>query len=322
MERMEAMFRPEIKVLDCTIRDGGLMNNWQFSDDMVRDVYKALCAAGVDIMEMGYLSSEKSYSRKENGAWRFCKQEDLRRIVGDNEAGIKLGALADIGRIEYSDIPAKKDSPLDMIRVACYVKDVDKAIDLANHCMDKGYETCVQLMAVSKVIERDLDEALDDLSKTQIGTVYIVDSYGALYCEQVEYLVKKYIQALPGKAVGYHGHNNQQLAFGNSIEAIIHGANRIDATLYGIGRAAGNCPMELLMAFLKNPKFDLAPILEAIQNHLLPLSKELEWGYHVPYMVTGILNQHPRNAMKLMNSDQKHEFRQFYEKMTDPENLD
>lgn len=316
------MFRPEIKVLDCTIRDGGLMNNWMFDENVVKNVYNASVKAGVDIMEIGYLSSESSYSRTENGPWKFCAEDDLKRIIVDKPKGMQIGAMADIGRIDYKDIPEKKDSSIDIIRVACYVKDIDKAVDLANHCMDKGYETCIQLMAISKVIERDLDEALNDLSKSNVSTVYIVDSYGALYSEQVEYLVKKYVQALPGKSVGFHGHNMQQLAFANTIEAIIHGATRVDATMFGIGRAAGNCPMELLMSFLKNPKFDLRPILNVIQKDLLPLSKKLKWGYHIPYMVTGALNLHPRNAMKWMGSKKKNEFTEFYNLMIDPDNLD
>jgi 4-hydroxy 2-oxovalerate aldolase len=316
------MFRPEIKVLDCTIRDGGLMNNWQFEESFVKNVYTALCAAGVDIMEIGYLSSEKAYSRKENGPWKFCAKEDLQRIIGDKKTDMKIAAMADIGRIEFEDIPQKKDSVLDLIRVACYAKDTDKAIDLANHCMEKGYDTCVQLMAVSTVIERDLEEALDDLSKSKVSTVYIVDSFGALYSEQIQTLTKKFLQALPGKVIGFHGHNNTQLAFANSIEAIVWGANQTDSTLFGIGRAAGNCPLELMMSFLKNPKYDLRPILEIIQTQLIPLSKKLEWGYQIPYAISGALNQHPRDAMAFMAEAQRGSFREFYEKMREPNPLE
>lgn len=316
------MFRPEIKVLDCTIRDGGLMNNWQFDDRFVRNVFMALSKAGVDVMEIGYLSSEKSYSRKENGPWKFCATEDIKRIIGDVETDMMLGAMADIGRIEYNDIPDKKDSPLSIIRVACYAKESDKAIDLAHHCMDKGYDTAVQLMAVSKVIERDLDEALDDLSKSRVPAVYLVDSYGALYSEQIHYLVKKYRDALPGKQIGFHGHNNMQLAFANTIEAIICNVNRVDATLYGIGRAAGNCPLELIMSFLKNPKFNLRPILDVIQAEMLPMREKIDWGYHIPYMITGSLNEHPRSAMKLMASENRNNFREFYESLFAPDTLE
>jgi 4-hydroxy 2-oxovalerate aldolase len=316
------MFRPQIKVLDCTVRDGGLINKWQFSDDFVRKVFLALSEAGVDYMEIGYKSSEKYFSRDENGAWKFCTEDDLKRIVGGFDNNMKLSAMADIGRIDTEDIIPQKDSVLDMIRVACYVKEIDKGISLAHQCLDKGYETTINLMAVSKVLERDLDEGLSDLSKSSVPVVYIVDSFGAMYSEQIHFLVKKYFAALPGKELGIHAHNNQQLAFANTIEAIIAGVNRIDATLYGMGRGAGNCPLELLLSFLKNPKFDIRPVIEIIQEIFIPLKAEIEWGYHIPYMITGILNEHPRSGMKAMAAEKLPNLRQYYEDLLDGTPLD
>ena len=316
------MFRPQIKVLDCTVRDGGLINKWQFSDDFVRKVFLALSEAGVDYMEIGYKSSEKYFSRDENGAWKFCTEDDLKRIVGGFDNKMKLSAMADIGRVDTEDIIPQKDSALDMIRVACYVKEIDKGISLAHQCIDKGYETTINLMAVSKVLERDLDEALNDLSKSSVPVVYIVDSFGAMYSEQIHFLVKKYFAALPGKELGIHAHNNQQLAFANTIEAIIAGVNRIDATLYGMGRGAGNCPLELLLSFLKNPKFDIRPVIEIIQEIFIPLKAEIEWGYHIPYMITGILNEHPRSGMKAMAAEKLPNLRQYYEDLLDGTPLD
>lgn len=273
-------------------------------------------------MEIGYKSSEKYFSRGENGAWKFCTEDDLKRIINDTETDMKLAAMADIGRVDYHDIPEKKDSALDMIRVACYAKEVDKGISLAHHCMEKGYETTINLMAVSKVIERDLDEALDDLSKSKVPVVYVVDSFGSMYSEQIHFLAKKYIEALPGKEIGIHTHNNQQLAFANTIEAIIAGINRIDATIYGMGRGAGNCPLELLLSFLKNPKFDIRPILEVIQEFFIPLKSETEWGYHIPYLITGILDEHPRSGIKAMAAKEMPDLRKFYEDLRDGTPLD
>ncbi|MBI4690679.1 MAG: aldolase catalytic domain-containing protein [Nitrospirae bacterium] len=312
------MYRSQIKVLDCTVRDGGLINKWQFSDDFVRKIFMALSRAGVDYMEIGYKSSEKYFSRSENGDWKFCTEDDLKKIVGNFDTNkMKLSAMADIGRIDFEDIPPKKDSVLDMIRVACYAHEVDKGINLAHHCMDKGYEVTINLMAVSKVLEKDLDDALEDLAKSQVPVIYLVDSFGAMYSEQIHFLAKKYFKSLPGKELGIHTHNNQQLAFANTIEAIIAGINRIDATLYGMGRGAGNCPLELLLNFLKNPKFDIRPILEIIQELLIPMKEEVEWGYHIPYMITGILNEHPRSGMKIMASKKLPNLKQFYEDLRD-----
>jgi 4-hydroxy 2-oxovalerate aldolase len=316
------MYRPQIKVVDCTIRDGGLMNKWQFDDDLVEQVYLANTAAGIDYMEIGYLSSESAFDRKEYGAWRFCAEQDLQRIIGHNgEKKIKLSAMADIGRIDYDDIPQRSESSLDMVRVACYVHQIDKAIALGHHCMDKGYETTINLMAVSTVGLRDLEEALDDLSKSRVPIIYLVDSFGAFYSEDIDTLSQKYMAALPEKTIGIHTHNNQQLAFANTIAAIINGANYLDASLYGIGRGAGNCPLELLISFLKNPKFKVGPLIEVIESHIVPWHKKIDWGYFIPYMVTGVLNQHPRAAMAHMESDKKERITDFFNTITNSTDL-
>jgi len=316
------MFRPEIKVIDCSVRDGGLMNKWQFDDNFVRKTYTALTEAGVDYMEIGYLSSESAFSRDEVGPWKFCAEADIRRIIGESEKKIKLSAMADIGRIAYDDIPLKSESSLDMIRVACYAHQVDAAIELAHHCMDKGYEATINLMAVSTVVQRELDEALDDLSKSRVPIVYVVDSFGAFYSEDIDLLAKKYMDRLPGKTIGIHCHNNQQLAFANTITAIIDGINYLDASLYGIGRGAGNCPLELLISFLKNPKFRVRPLIDAIETVILPWQEKIDWGYYIPYMVAGALNQHPRAAMAHMESGKKNSITEFFDQATSAAELD
>jgi 4-hydroxy 2-oxovalerate aldolase len=160
----------------------------------------------------------------------------------------------------------------------------------------------------------DLEEGLSQLAECPLKAVYIVDSYGALFSEQIHYLVQQFAKYLKPKGieVGIHCHNNQQLGFANTIEAIRKGANFMDATIYGIGRAAGNCPLELLLAFLKNPKFKLDPILDIIEKEFLPLREQIEWGYLIPDMITGILNQHPRSAIALRGSKEKKSFSEFY----------
>ena len=171
-------------------------------------------------------------------------------------------------------------------------------------------------MAISKDQGIELDEALRQIeAESKANVVYIVDSFGNLYQETTEILVKRFKAILKTKEVGFHGHNHQQLAFSNTIEAIIHNANFLDATIYGIGRAAGNCPLELLIGFLKNPKFDLRPILDIISQEFIPLSSKIEWGYVIPYAIAGMMNEHPKAAMALRNSDNKENYREFYESL-------
>jgi len=310
------MFREKIKVFDCTIRDGGLINNHDFESRFAREVYKALSAAGVDYMEIGYKNSKKLFSPKEYGKWKFCDDEEIKRVIDGVKSAMKLSIMVDVDRVDIEDVKPKKDSPVDMIRVACYVKDIDKAIFLANHFADKGYETTINIMAISHAPDNELTEALHQLEEeTKAGVIYIVDSFGALYQESVEFLVKKFKGILKSKEIGMHAHNNQQLAFGNTIEAIIHDANYVDGTVYGLGRAAGNCPLELLIGFLKNPKFDIRPILDLISKEFIPLREKIEWGYIIPYAITGILDVHPKAAMTLRGSAKKEDYREFYESL-------
>ena len=161
--------------------------------------------------------------------------------------------------------------------------------------------------------------ALKVLVETPATAIYIVDSFGSLYSEQIQALTRKYLAHAEsaGKDVGCHAHNNQQLAYANTIEAIILGANRVDGTMYGMGRGAGNCPMELLIGFLKNPKFRLRPIIECIQKHIAPLQSELRWGPEIPYIITGQLNEHPRAAMNFLAEPNGQDWTAFYDQMLD-----
>lgn len=317
------MYREKIKVLDCTIRDGGLINNHQFGDGFVREVYRALSLAGVDYLELGYKNSPKLFSPKEYGAWKFCNDDDIARVIDGIESATKVSVMVDVGRVDIDDVKSADKSPVDMIRVATYVKDIDKAIHLVNHFAEKGYETTVNIMAISRALDNELNEALHQLNEEcRADVIYIVDSFGALYQESVEFLVKKFRSILTTKEVGMHAHNNQQLAFGNTIEAIIHDANFMDATVYGIGRGAGNCPLELLIGFLKNPKFDIRPILDLISKEFIPLRDRMEWGYIIPYAITGIFNEHPKSAIALRAGDRKEDYREFYESIAQAADLD
>ncbi|MDP7162336.1 MAG: aldolase catalytic domain-containing protein [Phycisphaerae bacterium] len=315
------MYRSEIKVVDCTIRDGGLVNDSKFAPETVREVYRAICESGVDYVELGYRNSKEMFSPAEFGPWRFCEEKHLRKAMdGIDPRGTKLAVMQDAHKAVPEDVLPKEDSVVDMIRVATYVKDVDKAIRLANNATDKGYEATINIMAISHEGGIFLDESLQQIEEeTSVNAVYVVDSFGALYSEEIHFLVEKFQMYLKTKEVGVHCHNSQQLAFANTIEGIIKNANYVDGTLYGLGRGAGNCPLELLLAFLKNPKFNLVPILKAIGQTIMPLRKELAWGYHIPYMLAGVLNQHPGEAIKWMDipESRRDDYVKFYSQITE-----
>ncbi|TWU43365.1 4-hydroxy-2-oxovalerate aldolase [Novipirellula aureliae] len=314
-------YRPELKVLDCTIRDGGLINNHLFTDEQVKAVYETCIAAGIDYMEVGYKNSARLFPKSDFGAWRHCDEEDLNRLFGDHDAektGLKLVAMADAEKSDWkTKVVPRSESVLDMIRVAFYAHQVSEAVEMIHHFNDLGYETMANLMAVSNITETEIDTVLENIAPTPAGTMVIVDSFGHLYREQVDRLYKKYTSAMEGtgKEIGIHAHNNMQLAFANTIEAIILGANRVDATMMGMGRGAGNCPMEILLGFLRNPKFSLRPVIQLLQDHIIPLREKVEWGPLVPYNITGQSNLHPQHAIKFRSSDHKDDFVKFYDEI-------
>ena len=315
-------YRPDIKVVDCTIRDGGLVNNFYFDDEFVRNLYTANVAAGVEYMEFGYKASKEIFDVKEFGKWKFCDEQDIRDIVGDNNTDLKISVMADVGRTDYKkDIIPKSDSVIDMIRIATYINTIPAAIEMIHYCVEMGYETTINIMAVSTAAESELDLALDLLAQSEVGTIYLVDSYGSLYPEQIRRLADKYLKVAEkyGKKVGIHAHNNQQLAFANTIEACTVGVSYLDATMSGMGRGAGNCNMELLLGFLRNPKYSLNPVLKFLQNQMLPLKKTgLVWGCDVQYMLTGQQNQHPRTAIAF-TAEQREDYAAFYQSLLDRE---
>ena len=311
-----------IRVVDCTIRDGGLVNNFYFDDEFVRNLYTANVAAGVEYMEFGYKASKEIFDVKEFGKWKFCDEQDIRDIVGDNNTDLKISVMADVGRTDYKkDIIPKTDSVIDMIRIATYINTIPAAIEMIHYCAEMGYETTINIMAVSTAAESELDLALDLLAQSEVGTIYLVDSYGSLYPEQIRRLADKYLKVAEkyGKKVGIHAHNNQQLAFANTIEACTVGVSYLDATMSGMGRGAGNCNMELLLGFLRNPKYSLNPVLKFLQNQMLPLKKTgLVWGCDVQYMLTGQQNQHPRTAIAF-TAEQREDYAAFYQSLLDRE---
>ena len=258
-------YRPDIKVVDATIRDGGLVNDFRFTEDFVKDLYKTNVDAGVDYMEFGYKASKDIFNESDFGPWKFCDEDAIRSIVGDNDTDMKIAVMADVGRCNYKrDIISKADSAIDLVRIATYINTIPAAIDMIEHCHKMGYETTVNIMAISTAKEAEISEALDLIGQSPVDGIYIVDSYGSLFMEQIDELADKYLAMAEenGKFVGIHAHNNQQLAFANTITALTRGVSYLDATVSGMGRGAGNCASEQLLGFLKNPKYDIIPILK------------------------------------------------------------
>ena len=307
--------RTDVKVVDATIRDGGLCNNFEFTDEFVTELYKANIKSGVDYMEFGYRASKKMFDPKKFGKWKFCDEADIRSIVGDNVSDMKIAVMADVGRCDYKeDFIPKSESVIDLVRVACYIHQIPAAVEMVEYFHKLGYETSCNIMAVSQANSDQIEAALEMLGESNVDVIYLVDSYGSFYPESAGALAKKYLEygEKYGKAIGFHAHNNQNLAFANTIETMSYGVSYLDATASAMGRGAGNCAMELLLGFLKNPKYNLFPLLSFIENYMLPLKASgVVWGYDIQYMLTGQLNRHPREAMAF-TADNRSDYCEFY----------
>ncbi len=311
-------YRSNIKVVDATLRDGGLVNDFYFTDEFVKDLYHANVSAGVDYMEFGYKASRDMFDTDKFGKWKFCNDEDIRAIVGDNNTDLKLAVMADVGRCNYkTDILDRSESPLDLIRVATYLNTIPAAVDMIEDAVNKGYEVSCNIMAISNTQESDLKIALDILGQSPVNILYIVDSFGSLYPEQIARIVDIYMEFLTkyGKKGGIHAHNNQQLAFANTIEAVGDGIDYLDATYASMGRGAGNCAMELLLGFLRNPKYNVYPTIRFVEKHMEKLRQEgILWGYDLQYLMTGLLNQHPRAAIQF-TKEKRNDYSEFYKEI-------
>ncbi|MBO5343777.1 MAG: aldolase catalytic domain-containing protein [Ruminococcus sp.] len=311
-------YRADIKVLDATLRDGGLVNEFRFSDEFVKALYLANIRAGVDYMEFGYKGDKSMFDVDKFGPLKFCDDEYIRSIVGENNTDLKIGIMADVGRCNYKeDIHDASESPVDLIRVATYLHQIPTAVSMIEDAKNKGYEVSCNIMAISNARESDIEAALDILGKSPVDVLYIVDSFGSLYPEQIARTINIYREYAEkyNKKLGIHAHNNQQLAFANTIEAVGDGVDWLDATYAAMGRGAGNCAMELLLGFLKNPKYNVYPAIQFIEKYM-PAIREAGavWGYDFQYMMTGLLNQHPRSAIEF-TKEKRTDYSEFYKEI-------
>ena len=324
MKELEALigYRPGIKVVDATLRDGGLVNDFYFPEGFARALYEANVKAGVDYMEFGYKASKDLFDVNKFGPSKFSADDYIRSVVGDNDTDLKIAVMADVGRTDFkNDIIEKSNSPIDLVRVACYLHQIPGAIEMIEDAHKKGYETSCNIMAISTAQEGDIRTALDLIGKSPVDIIYIVDSYGSLYPEQIARIANLYgeMAAKYGKKIGIHAHDNQKLAFANTIEAVGDGVDYLDATYNAMGRGAGNCAMELLLGFLRNPKFNIYPALKFIEEHMVPLKNNgVVWGYDLQYLMTGVYNQHPRTAIAF-TKDKRTDYTEYFKEITSQE---
>ena len=264
------------KVLDCTIRDGGHLCNWNFDKKLVEETYLTACKSNIDFFEIGYRTNNNS-----NGIYANC-----------NEEIIPKGSSAIVIMVNASDFTPEmfRGNENLFVRVACHNNEIKQGIEICETLHQNGYGVFLHLMNIDKIEDFTILEAWQN--KKILTSIYFADSFGALIPNDIEFYYKK-LQHIGFENISFHGHNNMQLAFANTLKAIELGAYSVDATVFGIGRGAGNLPIELLIGHLKttDPKY----YFDLIEKHYTKLN--LKWGYNIQTLKTGLENVHPNKIL-------------------------
>jgi len=282
------------KILDCTIRDGGYLNDWHFDLKLVRELYRAHSRSGVDFVEIGFRSTDKYFDSKQYGPWRFTPESLVADVV-KGISGPPVSLMVDFGKVDIENIPDRENSIVSMYRVAVHKDKAISAVELCNVIADKGYTASIQLMGIASYTENDFNQIFGALKDSKIYYVYFADSYGSLLPLDIKGFLDRL--SVTGKKIGFHAHNNLQLGFANTLEAINGGVDIVDGTVYGMGRGAGNLPIEILLSYLEKTSakntYNTLPVLDIIDRYMLDLHQDLKWGYDLSYMLSGMLEVHP-----------------------------
>ena len=286
-----------MKILDCTLRDGGYYTNWEFSDHFVKSLVHFLDKSGVDIIEMGYKSPLKG------GKYRKCNDSFIENIVGDCNS--ELAFMIDAKDFINGEVNVKLlkdivkpafDSPFTYCRLAITPQQIKEALIMIDLLDKLGYKVIVNVMRVSLLEDSDIRKFCDSLSKTKVVALYFADSFGSLLPTRVKEITKIFKET--GKDIGIHTHDNLGLAFANSIEAFNSGVEFIDGTLTGMGRGVGNVRTEQLLMFFD---YEYEYVTDFVTNVMTPMKNKYGWGWNHNYMLTGLKEIHPTYCQRLQS---------------------
>ncbi|MBP3421093.1 MAG: aldolase catalytic domain-containing protein [Lachnospiraceae bacterium] len=296
----------QINLLDCTLRDGGYVNDWAFGRDNMMHVFERLVSAGVDIIEVGFLDERRPFDA-DRSIMPDCKA--VNEIYGRLDKG---GSMA-VGMIDYGTcgvdrlLPAK-DCFLDGIRVIFKKQKMYEAIAFCKQVKDMGYKVFVQAVSITSYGDEELKELIALVNELEPYAFSLVDTYGLLHKGDLQhYFVMANEHLKPTIGIGYHAHNNFQLAYSNCIELLENPVERmllVDGTLYGMGKSAGNAAIELLAMYMNqklNKTYHISQLLEAIDVTILDIYRQIPWGYHFKFYLSALNDCHPNYVSYLMN---------------------
>ena len=290
-----------IKVLDCTLRDGGYCNNWNFGKENIKQIINGLQAANVDIVECGFLTNKVEF--KSNNT-KYTSLNQLDEFIPKHNMDKEFVVMMNYGEYDVNDIPEKKDTRIDGIRLAFHKNNRYDAIMLCNALKDKGYKVYVQPMVSMSYTEEEFIEIIELVNRINPHAFYIVDSFGTMQEENLDFYYDICTKHLNEDVyIGFHSHNNLQSAFSNA-KSLIKKDRRIiiDASVYGMGRGAGNLNVELFLNELNKSffnRYDIKPIIHIMDNIINGFYEMNPWGYSLPNYLSAVHMVHPNYAKYL-----------------------
>ena len=289
-----------IHILDCTLRDGGYCNEWRFGFENIRKITHGLQESGIEIIECGFISNKVSYDAD---VTKYPTLADAARIIPENREGKIFVAMANYGEYDIDDLPYCDGSSVDGIRVAFHKKDCEAALTLCEKVKSKGYLVFIQAMVSLAYTDEEFLDMIHRVNEFKPYAFYIVDSFGMMKGKDLTRLFYMVEHNLDSDIwIGFHSHNNMQLAYSNAQKLVTVQTNRnliIDSSIYGMGRGAGNLNTELLLEFLNEnagKNYELKPILILIDDILNEFYQRNYWGYSLPNYISAAHNAHPNYA--------------------------
>lgn len=290
----------EIRVLDCTLRDGGYCNQWKFGAGNIKKIVTGLTAANIDVIECGYLSDRVCY---DEDSTRYCSVSEINKIVPHDKNGKLYVAMVNYGEYNIGSVPERTDMGLDGIRVAFHKNDSDAAIAYCSQLMQKGYKVFVQPMVSMGYTDMEFLSLVGKVNEISPYAFYIVDSFGTMKKKSLIRLFYMAEHNLKTEVwIGFHSHNNMQLAYANAQCLVDVQTSRnllIDASVYGMGRGAGNLNTELFVEYLNEcskGNYMVKPLLRLIDEILDDFYQKNYWGYSLPRYLSASHNVHPNYA--------------------------
>lgn len=303
----------KITFLDCTLRDGGYYNKWDFNLDKAKSLLSALNKAGVNIIEVGYKS--KSDTGEYFGLFKYCNEEYLDFLSKDDQSAyafmIDVKEFMNGSEINYEALDAvvkpSSESLFSWVRLASHHATIGSIVAFTAYFRKKGYNVGYNLMGGSLLTEQQILEGIQEAKKANVDVFYLADSFGSFYPEDIRNLVR-FIKSNYDGTIGIHTHDNQGMAYANTMAAIEEGVEFVDATLTGMGRGAGNLHTEqFLMGYAKrvgDDRYKASALMPIIADYIEPLKNHYKWGYNLTYMYSGLLNIHPTYCQKLAEGNQ------------------